>query len=156
MMTAFAPILQAFFTDYLQGQLRASEHTVAAYRDTFRLLLTFTTDRTGGNEERPRRRNSQGAVAQIGVVAQRGDPGRIQQTCRDLPNFESTMVNTPPSWSTFSRSRRTASQIRKPVTVRSPINVCRSPPGAADGTGRPPPGSTPRYPIANTDTEACG
>jgi len=47
MMTAFAPILQAFFTDYLQGQLRASEHTVAAYRDTFRLLLTFTTDRTG-------------------------------------------------------------------------------------------------------------
>jgi site-specific recombinase XerD len=47
MMTAFAPILQAFFTDYLQGQLRASEHTVAAYRDTFRLLLTFTTDWTG-------------------------------------------------------------------------------------------------------------
>jgi integrase/recombinase XerD len=46
-MTAFAPILQAFFTDYLRSQLRASEHTVAAYRDTFRLLLTFATNRTG-------------------------------------------------------------------------------------------------------------
>jgi integrase/recombinase XerD len=45
-MTALAPTLQAFFTDRLIGQLGASEHTIAAYRDTWRLLLTFTTART--------------------------------------------------------------------------------------------------------------
>jgi len=46
-MTALAPTLQAFFTDRLIGQLGASEHTIAAYRDTWRLLLTFTAARTG-------------------------------------------------------------------------------------------------------------
>jgi site-specific recombinase XerD len=40
-MTALAPTLQAFFTDRLIGQRQASAHTVAAYRDTFRLLLCF-------------------------------------------------------------------------------------------------------------------
>lgn len=33
--------LQRFFTDRLLGQLGASPHTVASYRDTFRLLLVF-------------------------------------------------------------------------------------------------------------------
>jgi len=46
-MTALAPTLQAFFTDRLMNQRQASRHTIAAYRDTFRLLLGFTTDRTG-------------------------------------------------------------------------------------------------------------
>jgi len=35
--------LQQFFTDRLLGQLGASQHTVASYRDTFRLLLKFAT-----------------------------------------------------------------------------------------------------------------
>lgn len=43
-MTAFAPILQAFFTDRLITQRQASGHTIAAYRDTFRLLLRFAAD----------------------------------------------------------------------------------------------------------------
>ena len=46
-MTALAPTLQAFFTDRLAQQLGASGHTIAAYRDTWRLLLTFTAARTG-------------------------------------------------------------------------------------------------------------
>ena len=40
-MTALAPTLQAFFTDRLAGQRQASPHTIAAYRDTCRLLLAF-------------------------------------------------------------------------------------------------------------------
>ena len=40
-MTALAPILQAFFTDRLIRQRQASPHTIAAYRDTFRLLLAL-------------------------------------------------------------------------------------------------------------------
>jgi integrase/recombinase XerD len=46
-MTALAPTLQAFFTDRLLGQHQASPHTIAAYRDTFRLLLRYVTDQTG-------------------------------------------------------------------------------------------------------------
>ena len=46
-MTALAPILEAFFTERLLTQLRASPHTIASYRDTFRLLLGFTQRETG-------------------------------------------------------------------------------------------------------------
>ena len=46
-MSRLAPTLQAFFTDRLITQTDASPRTIAAYRDTFRLLLAFTdaTDR---------------------------------------------------------------------------------------------------------------
>jgi integrase/recombinase XerD len=46
-MTALAPTLQAFFTDRLIGQRRASPNTIAAYRDAFRLLLGFASERIG-------------------------------------------------------------------------------------------------------------
>jgi integrase/recombinase XerD len=46
-VTALAPTLQAFFTDRLTRQRHASPQTVAAYRDTWRLLLTFAATRTG-------------------------------------------------------------------------------------------------------------
>ena len=46
-MTALAPTLQAFFTDRLIRQRHASPHTVAAYRDTWRLLLGLRRQRTG-------------------------------------------------------------------------------------------------------------
>ena len=46
-MTAIAATMQAFFTERLIGQRRASPHTIASYRDTLRLLLGFTAARTG-------------------------------------------------------------------------------------------------------------
>ncbi len=45
-MTALAPTLQAFFTERLIRQRQASPNTIAAYRDTFRLLLTFAEQQT--------------------------------------------------------------------------------------------------------------
>ena len=48
-MTALAPTLQAFFTDRLIGQRGASGNTIAAYRDTWRLLLAFASRKTGKN-----------------------------------------------------------------------------------------------------------
>ncbi|MGH3669988.1 MAG: tyrosine-type recombinase/integrase, partial [Pseudonocardiaceae bacterium] len=45
-MSALAPTLQAFFTDRLIQQRHASDHTVAAYRDTWRLLLGFAANQT--------------------------------------------------------------------------------------------------------------
>jgi integrase/recombinase XerD len=46
-VTALAPTLQAFFTERLAAQRRASGHTIAAYRDTWRMLLAFASARAG-------------------------------------------------------------------------------------------------------------
>jgi len=45
-MSLLAPTLQAFFSERLIGQRHASPHTIVAYRDTIRLLLTFAAERT--------------------------------------------------------------------------------------------------------------
>jgi integrase/recombinase XerD len=46
-VSALAPTLQAFFTDRLIRQRQVSDHTIAAYRDTLRLLLCYASTRTG-------------------------------------------------------------------------------------------------------------
>jgi len=46
-MSSLAPTMQAFFAERLVKQRHASEHTIAAYRDTMRLLLRFAAERTG-------------------------------------------------------------------------------------------------------------
>jgi integrase/recombinase XerD len=45
--SSFSALLQRFFTERLMTQQGASAHTVAGYRDTFRLLLQFAKDRLG-------------------------------------------------------------------------------------------------------------
>jgi integrase/recombinase XerD len=45
--TIVSGLVQAFFTDRLLRQRRASPHTVAGYRDTFRLLLRFAARQLG-------------------------------------------------------------------------------------------------------------
>ncbi len=44
-ITLFSTLLQSFFTDRLMKQRQASPHTIASYRDTFRLLLEFAYQR---------------------------------------------------------------------------------------------------------------
>lgn len=46
-MTLLAPTLEKYFTHHLMHALGASTHTIAAYRDTWRLLLDYT-HRQGG------------------------------------------------------------------------------------------------------------
>ena len=46
-MSSLAPLLEGFFTERLLHQREASPHTVAAYRDTFRLLLGFVHRQRG-------------------------------------------------------------------------------------------------------------
>ena len=46
-MTTLTSTVQAFFTDYLTRQRRASPYTIAAYRDSLRLLLAFTARQAG-------------------------------------------------------------------------------------------------------------
>jgi site-specific recombinase XerD len=45
--TTFASLLQTFFTDRLVRQRQASPHTIASYRDAFRLLLYFAQQQLG-------------------------------------------------------------------------------------------------------------
>jgi integrase/recombinase XerD len=45
-VTAIAATMQAFFTERLIAQRRASPHTITAYRDTLRLLPGFAAQRT--------------------------------------------------------------------------------------------------------------
>lgn len=46
-MTLIAPTLQALFTRRLIGERQVSPHTVASYRDTFKMLFTYLADTTG-------------------------------------------------------------------------------------------------------------
>jgi integrase/recombinase XerD len=46
-MTTFAPTIEAYFTERLITQREASPRTIAAYRDSLRMLLVFAQDRTG-------------------------------------------------------------------------------------------------------------
>lgn len=45
--TTFPALLQRFFTDRLCTQMEASRHTIASYRDTFRLLIRFAGAQCG-------------------------------------------------------------------------------------------------------------
>lgn len=48
MISADLPsLLQSFFTDRLLRQRQASPHTIAGYRDCFRLLLRFAKEQLG-------------------------------------------------------------------------------------------------------------
>lgn len=46
-VTTLPSLIQRFFTDRLRIQLEASPHTIAGYRDTFRLLLRYASARRG-------------------------------------------------------------------------------------------------------------
>jgi integrase/recombinase XerD len=51
-VSALAPTLESFFTERLIRQRQASPHTIAAYRDTMRLLLGFAAQRLGKQPSR--------------------------------------------------------------------------------------------------------
>lgn len=51
-MTLIAPTLQAFFTNRLAQQRQASPRTIAAYRDTLKLLLQFVYEQNGTTPSR--------------------------------------------------------------------------------------------------------
>jgi integrase/recombinase XerD len=50
-MTTLTGELQTYFSTFARTQRDLSEHTIAAYRDTWRMLLTFLTDRTATRVE---------------------------------------------------------------------------------------------------------
>src|SRR5258708_13641256 len=53
LMTLIAPTTEAFFTDRLAAQRKASPHTITAYRDSLKLLLAFASPPAGNPASRP-------------------------------------------------------------------------------------------------------
>lgn len=51
-MNALASHLQTYFTTFARTQRDLSAHTVSAYRDTWRMLITFLAQKTGTRAER--------------------------------------------------------------------------------------------------------
>ena len=51
-MSALAPTLEAWFTERLIGQRHVSPNTISAYRDAWRLLLSFVQQQTGTEPSR--------------------------------------------------------------------------------------------------------
>ena len=102
-MTAIAATMQAFFTEWLIAQRRASPHTITAYRHTLRLLLGFAAQRTGPP---PCRLDIADLDAPIisafldHLAHQRGNPIRSQMPGwpRPLPQFAALRhPDTPPT-----------------------------------------------------------
>ena len=50
-MSPIAPALQEYFTQRLISQRQASPHTVAAYRDCFRLLFAYMAQDAAGSSQ---------------------------------------------------------------------------------------------------------
>ena len=62
-MSALAPTLQAFFTDRLVRQRNASPNTIAAYRDTLKLLLGFASNAWAASQRAGHRRARRTIIA---------------------------------------------------------------------------------------------
>jgi hypothetical protein len=146
-MTSLAPTLQSFFTDRLISQRRASPNTIAGYRDTFRLLLAFTADRTG-------KRASDLDIDDIdaplvaaflqhletdrhNTIRTRNNRLAPSTPCSAMPRCGTP--NTPPRSNGSSRSRRNGSNGTWSPTSPTPrstrsCNAATGPPGPGDGT----------------------
>jgi integrase/recombinase XerD len=90
-MSSLAPTLETYFTDRLIRQRRVSPHTIASYRDTFRLLLGYINRTTGT------------------------PPSRLEITDLDAARIgaffstSSTSAGTPPALATSGSPRSTPS-----------------------------------------------
>jgi site-specific recombinase XerC len=95
-MSALAPTLEAFFSDRLINEKGASPHTIAAYRDTFRLLLSFAQKQTGRQPSKleledldaPLARSSTTSNATAATAPAPATPGWRRSTrCSTSPRF---------------------------------------------------------------------
>jgi site-specific recombinase XerC len=71
-MSALAPVLQGFFTDRLARQRQASPHTVAAYRDSLRLLIVYAARILG----KQTRRHAEDHQAGVSAISPERSPSR--------------------------------------------------------------------------------
>ena len=113
-----APTLEAYFTDRLIRQRRVSPHTIASYRDTFRLLLAYINRTTGdaaiaAGDHRPRRGDDRRVLQHLETGAREHRPHPEHPARRD-PLLLSLLRAAPP------RARRP-----DPTRARDPAQTRR-------------------------------
>jgi site-specific recombinase XerD len=98
----FPALIQRFFTDRLCTQMEASRHTVAGYRDTFRLLIRYASARCG---KPPTKLTIEDLDADLVadfltyVEAARGNTARTRNTrLAAIRSFFRYVALTDPSW----------------------------------------------------------
>ncbi len=119
-MSALAPTMQAFFTDRLTKQRNASQHTIAAYRDTMRLLLAFASERSAKPpsaldiSDLNARSSARSSITSSTSAPTASAPAtRVwQRSARCSATPRSDTLSTPPRSRGSSRSRPNASNER--------------------------------------------
>jgi hypothetical protein len=146
-MSALAPTMQAFFSERLINQRQASPHTIAAYRDTFRLLLGFAQQRTGIKPHALDIEVLDAVLVTAFLDHLERDRRNSPRTRGWRPSARSTTTprsgtpSTRPRSRACSRSRPSATTARSSATSTSPRpRRCSPPPikaaGSADVTTR--------------------
>ena len=115
---SFAALLERFFTQRLMQQRQASVHTIASYRDTFKLLLEFV-------QQRLRKAPCALALEDIDaplVAAFLDEQERVRGVTARTRNLRLTAVR--PSRCRHTRSTSNASWPSRPNAL--PAHWCRS------------------------------
>lgn len=115
-----APVLQSFFTDRLVTQRQASPATIAAYRDTFRLLLRWLAATTG----------TQPAAVDLGQL----DAATITAFLTYLQNERGNATTTRNARLTAIRSLFHHAALHAPEHAESIARVLAIPPKRCDRT----------------------
>ncbi len=84
-MTTLAPVLQAFFTERLMAQRRASSHTITGYRDTLRLLVGFACAKTGKTPSAMQETRQLSRAGMMAAGRRRWQAGQILLLSPSLP-----------------------------------------------------------------------
>ena len=149
--TTFSALLEAFFLERLMQQRQVSAHTIASYRDAFRLLLQFAQKRLHKAPsslaisdltaafvgefldylEKDRRNTARSRNVRLAairsffryVARQAPEYSGVAGRVLDLPNFVQRIVTTPLTRSTSARLSCRASLRRMPVATYRPKRV---------------------------------
>ena len=145
-MSALAPTVQAFFTERLVQERNASPHTIAAYRDTIKLLLRFAADAVAGGNPRcstspistPTRspRSSITSRPTAATAPGPGTPGSRRST-RSTDTPRCATPSTPTTSNACSRSHPNApTKPSSPSSTDHEIDALLAAPDRTTWTGR--------------------
>ena len=145
-MSALAPTVQAFFTQRLLRERNASPHTIAAYRDTIRLLLRFAAHalRAGTLDARHRRsrrrhRSPRSSITSRPTAATAPEPATpgSRRSTRSTDTPRCAIPSTPTTSSACSRSHPNAPTARSSrSSTKQEIDALLAAPDRTTWTGR--------------------
>ena len=116
----FPTLLQRFFTDRLISQRRVSPHTIAGYRDAFRLLLRFAQEQLKKEPSQIQLADLDASfiVDSLSTTLRRSDATAREVETLDSRPFTRSFVTSP--W------RNRSMRLKRSASWRSPANATRA------------------------------